>query len=59
MGFDGNQPMPYLGSSEFGYSLPVQSLGQHVCLVFAGAGLSRRALPLRFSVIFEYGGLIP
>ena len=28
-----------------------------LCLL--GAGLSRCALPLRFSVIFEYGGLIP
>jgi hypothetical protein len=33
-----------------GYSLQVRGL--------LGAG-SRSALPLRFSVIFEYGGLIP
>jgi len=33
-----------------GYSLGVRGL--------LGAG-SRSALPLRFSVIFEYGGLIP
>jgi len=31
-------------------------LGFDVCWVGAG---SRSALPLRFSVIFEYGGLIP
>jgi hypothetical protein len=40
----------YLGSSQIGYSLRVRGL--------QGAG-SRSALPLRFSVIFEYGGLIP
>jgi hypothetical protein len=40
----------YLGSSEIGYSPRVRGL--------RGAG-SRSALPLRFSVIFEYGGLIP
>ena len=40
----------YLGSSEIGYSRRVRGL--------RGAG-SRSALPLRFSVIFEYGGLIP
>ena len=40
----------YLGSSEIGYSHRVRGL--------LGAG-SRSALPLRFSVIFEYGGLIP
>jgi hypothetical protein len=39
-----------LGSSEIGYSLRVRRL--------LGAR-SRFALPLRFSVIFEYGGLIP
>src|SRR5262245_4772717 len=39
----------YLGSSEVGYSLRVRGL--------LGAG-SRAALPLRFSIIFEYGGLI-
>jgi len=38
------------GSSEIGYSLRVRRA--------LGAG-SRSALPLRFSVIFEYGGLIP
>jgi hypothetical protein len=38
----------YLGSSEVGYSLRVRDL--------LGAG-SRAASPLRFSVIFEYGGL--
>jgi hypothetical protein len=38
------------GSSEIGYSLGVRRV--------LGAG-SRAALPLRFSVIFEYGGLIP
>jgi len=37
-------------ASEFGYSLRVRRV--------LGAG-SRSALPLRFSVIFEYGGLIP
>jgi hypothetical protein len=36
--------------SEIGYSLLVRRV--------LGAG-SRSALPLRFSVIFEYGGLIP
>ena len=40
----------YLGSSKIGYSPRVRGL--------RGAG-SRSALPLRFSVIFEYGGLIP
>ena len=40
----------YLGSSEIGYSPRVRGL--------RGAG-SRSALPLRFSLIFEYGGLIP
>jgi hypothetical protein len=40
----------YLGSSEIGYSPRVRGL--------RGAG-SRSVLPLRFSVIFEYGGLIP
>jgi hypothetical protein len=39
-----------LGSSEIGYSLRVRRV--------LGAG-SRSALPLRFSVVFEYGGLIP
>jgi hypothetical protein len=39
-----------VGSSEIGYSPRVRGL--------RGAG-SRSALPLRFSVIFEYGGLIP
>ena len=38
------------GSSEIGYSFRVRRA--------LGAG-SRSALPLRFSVIFEYGGLIP
>jgi len=37
------------GSSEIGYSLLVRRV--------LGAG-SRSALPLRFPVIFEYGGLI-
>jgi hypothetical protein len=37
-------------ASEFGYSLRVRRV--------LGAG-SRSALPLRFSVVFEYGGLIP
>ena len=39
-----------LGSSEIGYSLLIRGV--------LGAG-SRSALPLRFSVVFEYGGLIP
>src|SRR6185295_10477798 len=47
--YDGHG-VPYLGSSEIGYSPRVRGL--------RGAG-SRSALPLRFSVIFEYGGLIP
>ena len=46
----GRAGVAYLGSSEIGYSLR----GRRVL----GAG-SRSALPLRFSVIFEYGGLIP
>ena len=46
----GRAGVAYLGSSEIGYSLRVRGL--------LGAG-SRSALPLRFSVIFEYGGLIP
>ncbi len=46
----GRAGVAYLGFSEFGYSLRVRGL--------LGAG-SRSALPLRFSVIFEYGGLIP
>jgi hypothetical protein len=46
----GRAGVGYLGSSEIGYSLRVRGL--------LGAG-SRSALPLRFSVIFEYGGLIP
>ena len=46
----GRAGVAYLGSSEIGYSLRVRGL--------RGAG-SRSALPLRFSVIFEYGGLIP
>ena len=40
----------HLGTSEIGYSLGVRRV--------LGAG-SRSALPLRFSVVFEYGGLIP
>jgi hypothetical protein len=44
----GGNRMP--GISGIGYSLRVRGL--------LGAG-SRSALPLRFSVIFEYGGLIP
>jgi hypothetical protein len=46
----GRAGIAYLGSSEIGYSLRVRGL--------LGAG-SRSALPLRFSVIVEYGGLIP
>ena len=46
----GRAGVAYLGSSEIGYSLQVRRV--------RGAG-SRSALPLRFSVIFEYGGLIP
>jgi hypothetical protein len=46
----GRAGVAYLGSSEIGYSLRVRGL--------LGAG-SRAALPLRFSVICEYGGLIP
>ena len=46
----GRAEVEYLGSSEIGYSLQVRRV--------LGAG-SRSALPLRFSVIFEYGGLIP
>ena len=33
-----------------------ESLGQRVRLMFAGAGLSRLAEPLRFLAIFAYGG---
>jgi hypothetical protein len=40
----------HLGTSEIGYSLGVRRV--------LSAG-SRSALPLRFSVVFEYGGLIP
>ena len=40
----------HLGTSEIGYSLGVRRV--------LGAG-SRSALPLRFSVVFEHGGLIP
>ena len=43
----GSSRMPAFG---IGYSVRVRGL--------LGAG-SRSALPLRFSVIFEYGGLIP
>ena len=46
----GRAGVAYLGSSEIGYSPRVRGL--------RGAG-SRSALPLRFSLIFEYGGLIP
>ena len=46
----GRAGVAYLGSSEIGYSLRVRRV--------LGAG-SRSALPLRFSVIFEYGVLIP
>ena len=46
----GRAGVAYLGSSEIGYSLGVRRV--------LGAG-SRSALPLRFSVIFEYGGLMP
>ena len=46
----GRAGVAYLGSSEIGYSLRVRRV--------LGAG-SRSALPLRFSVVFEYGGLIP
>jgi hypothetical protein len=44
------QRVAYPGSSEIGYSLLVRRV--------MGAR-SRSALPPRFSVIFEYGGLIP
>ena len=46
----GRTGVAHLGSSEIGYSLRVRRV--------LGAG-SRSALPLRFSVVFEYGGLIP
>ena len=46
----GRAGVAYLGSSEIGYSLLVRRA--------LGAG-SRSVLPLRFLVIFEYGGLIP
>jgi hypothetical protein len=46
----GRAGIVYLGSSEIGYSLRVRGL--------LGAG-SRSALPPRFPVIVEYGGLIP
>jgi hypothetical protein len=48
--FPGRAGVAYLESSAIGYSLRVRGL--------LGAG-SRSALPLRFSVIVEYGGLIP
>ena len=46
----GRAGVAHLGSSEIGYSLLIRGV--------LGAG-SRSALPLRFSVVFEYGGLIP
>jgi len=46
----GRAGVAHLGSSEISYSLQVRRV--------LGAG-SRSALPLRFSVVFEYGGLIP
>ena len=46
----GRAGVAHLESSEIGYSLRVRG--------WLGAG-SRSALPLRFSVIVEYGGLIP
>ena len=41
--------------ARFGFQAPVAA--DRRCL--PGAGLSRYALPLRFLVIFQYGGLIP
>ena len=46
----GRAGVAHPGSSEIGYSFQVRGV--------LGAG-SRSALPRRFSVVFEYGGLIP
>jgi hypothetical protein len=65
----GRAGVAYPGSSEIGYSPGVRGLlgaGSRSARTLAlrpdsraSPGFSRYAVPLRFSVIFEYGGLIP